>query len=156
MRASKNSIKQISQPHPKRSIQCGWKGLAQSKKSFTPLSNAQTSPSTSWTFHNCAMSFPSSLSARTTTSLEHPWCISCNPADPLSWNTSARGQLHLTSTVATHCLLRAVVTQRTRRYGLKVILEKDVGDDSTGVCYQQEGYEEWQRKTGQGRQSCTM
>ena len=59
------------------------------------------------------------------------------------------------SSVATHCLLEAVVAQQARRYGLKAILEEEVGNDSTSVCYQQESYEERQRNTGQRRQSCT-
>ena len=75
----------------------------------------------------------------------------------LSWTQDEECGDGMTSViVATHCLLQAVVAQRTRRYGLKAILENDVGDDSAGMRYQQEGYEERQCNTGQGRQSCTM
>ena len=38
--------------------------------------------------------------------------------------------------VATHCLLMAMVTWLTKTHGLKVILEDEVGEDSTHVCYQ--------------------
>ena len=55
--------------------------------------------------------------------------------------------------VATHSLLQALITQGTKGNGLKVILKDEVGDDSTNVCYQQ-GYDEGQHNTGQGRQSC--
>ena len=39
-----------------------------------------------------------------------------------------------TVTVATHCLLEAVVALVTRTWGLKAILLEDGGDESASVC----------------------
>ena len=61
----------------------------------------------------------------------------------------------LKGTVATHCLLEAVVALVTRTRKLKAILLEDRGNEGARVCSKEDKQEEQQCNAGQ-RQSCTM
>ena len=77
-----------------RSVPPKRKGLARRQESSPALSDAQISPQTSWPVPYHGTSFTRRLSARSSPDLDHPRRVSCESADPLSRDRSARGQPH--------------------------------------------------------------
>jgi hypothetical protein len=71
-RTGPSGVEQGGRNDPRDPVQSWRHRLARSEKSSPPLSDAQTSPQTSWPFHNHERGVSCRLSAPTTPGLDHP------------------------------------------------------------------------------------